>query len=121
MQFLRFKLPAVRPVRLLIIAVVCSVLFFQNMLPAAAISSSPSDLRSGEVQLDEIYEKSEDALRREPRSMKELQSEASKGPNEVQGGADLNSRQMNRPENSEDATTAAEGVEKALKKLTNQD
>ncbi|HEY9624731.1 MAG TPA: low temperature-induced protein [Crinalium sp.] len=108
-------------VRSLLVAIACAVLFFSNMAPAAAISSSPSSPRSGETPLNEIFEKSEDALRAEPRTMKELQTEASKGYNEVQGNADFNDAEMKRPENSQDATTAAEQVEDALKKITHQD
>jgi hypothetical protein len=121
MQVFRFRTINFRPVRSLLIAVFCAVLFFCNMAPALAISSTPSDPRSGEVPLDEIFEKSEDALKAEPRSMRELQTEASKGYNEIQGDADLNDTEMKRPENSQDAVTAADQVENALKKITHQD
>jgi muramidase (phage lysozyme) len=121
MQVLRFRSINFRPVRSLLIAISCAVLFFCNMAPALAISSSPSDPRSGETPLNEIFEKSEDALKAEPRTMRELQSESSKGYNEIQGNADFNDAEMKRPENSQDAVTAADQVENTLKKITRQD
>jgi hypothetical protein len=121
MQSIRLRLSNFRAARFLMIAIVSAVLFFGNMLPANAISSAPSDLRSGEVPLNEIYERSEDALKAEPRTMKELQTEASKGINEVQGSADLNSSQMSRPDNSQEAVSAEEQVENVLKKLTGKE
>jgi len=110
-----------RSLKVTLIAIVFSVLFLFHTLPASAIGSSPSDPRSGEVQLDAIYEKSEDALRQEPRTLKQIQTQSSKGYNEVQGAADLNNQQMQRPENSQDTTTAADQAENALKKLIRQE
>jgi hypothetical protein len=121
MKSLHAKLSILRPMRLLVMIVACAFLFFSNVLPALAISSSPSDPRSGETPLNEIFEKSEDALKAEPRSMRELQSEASKGYNEIQGDADFNAEEMKRPENSQDAVTAEDQVKNALKKITGQD
>lgn len=80
----------------------------------ALINSEPSPLDKGEARLDDIYQKSKDILKSPPPSMEQVQSEAQKGINEVQGNADVN--EMYRPENSQDATTAAEQVEKALTK-----
>lgn len=121
MQSIRLKFSAFRPARLLMIAIASVVLFFGNILPASAIGSTPSDPRSGEAPLNEIYEQAEDALKAEPRTMKEVQSEANKGINEVQGNADLNSTQMNRPDNSQQAVSAEEQVENVLKKLTHKE
>ncbi|WP_190511425.1 hypothetical protein [Oscillatoria sp. FACHB-1407] len=102
-------------------AIVCAVMFLSNVLPAYAIHSTPSNPRSGETPLNEIYERSEDALRAEPRTMKDLETEAGKGINEVQGDADLNSNQMNRPDNSQNAVSAEEQVENVLRKLTHKE
>lgn len=121
MQSLRLKLSTFRPVRFLVVAIACAMMFFSNVLPASAISSTPSDPRSGETPLNEIFERSEDALKAEPRGMRELQTEANKGINEVQGDADLNSSQMNRPDNSQNATSAEEQVENVLRKLTHKE
>lgn len=121
MQSIRLKLSTLRLARFLMIAIVSAVLFFGNMLPANAISSTPSDIRSGETPLNEIYERSEDALRAEPRTLKEVQTEASKGINEVQGNADLNNSEMSRPDNSQEAVSAEEQVENVLKKLTGKE
>jgi hypothetical protein len=47
-----------------------------------------------------------------------VQQEAVKGYNEVQGDADFD--KMHRPDNSQDATSAAEKVENALEKVLNR-
>lgn len=106
-----------RPIRAFMIAVTCSFLIFSNASPAFAISSDRSSPVQGEVQLDDIYEKSEDVLRKGSPDMQDVQEGSAKGFNEVQGDADLD--KMSRPDNSREATTAKEQAERALKKITN--
>ncbi len=106
-----------RPIQIFMIAAVCSLVMFSNAVPAFAISSDRSSPTQGEVQLDDIYEKSEDALRKKMPNMQEVQEESAKGFNEIQGDADLD--KMSRPDNSRQATTAKEQAERALKKATN--
>lgn len=106
-----------RPIRIFMIAATCSFLIFSNAFPAFAISSDRSNPVQGEVQLDEIYEKSEDVLRNGSPDLEDVQEESAKGFNEVQGNADRD--KMSRPDNSREATTAKEQAERALKKITN--
>lgn len=105
-----------RPLRVLVVAFVCTILFFSSAFPAAAISSDRSDLNKGAERLEGIQKKSEDVLRQEPRSGEELQSVAREGINELQGTEDV--EKMNRPENSQRATSAAQQVEKGLRRAT---
>lgn len=117
MSFIQNLTSFFRPIRVLTIAVACALLMFSNAFPAFAISSDRSKASDGEVQLDNIYEKSEDALRKGMPNMEEVQEESAKGFNEIQGDADMD--KMSRPDNSGQATTAKEQAERALKKLTN--
>ena len=86
--------------------------------PQTMINSTRSSPTEGEAPLNEIYEKSEDALKQPPLSMEKVQQEATKGYNEVQGDADFD--KMHRPDNSQEATSAAEKVENALEKVFNR-
>lgn len=106
-----------RPLRFLVIALVCTLLMFSNAMPVlAAGTTSPSKPSEGEVQLKKIYDESENSLNSGLDSMKEVSERAQKGVNEVQGGADLD--KMSTPENSQDATTFKDQVKKALDKVT---
>jgi hypothetical protein len=116
---IRFNLSKLCPLRWLLAAFVAGVLFLSTAFPAAAISSTPSDPTKGEAPINDIYEKSEDVLKVEPRTQGELKDEAERGLNEVQGAADID--KMNTPENSDQAVTAKEQVERALEKITGRD
>ncbi len=119
MQFIRRNLSALRPVRFLVAAFICTTLLFANAFPALAIGSTPSHPNKGEARLQEIQDKSERVLMEEPRTSGELEREARGGLNTVQGGADID--KMSRPENSQQATSAEQQVEKGLKKATGRD
>lgn len=119
MKFADFIANVFRPVRLLIVASVCCLLFLVNILPAAAIGSSPSNPSEGATRLDEIYRKSEEVTKADPLSMEETQREANRGVNEIQGAADIH--QMNRPENSGQATAVEEQVKRVLEKVKGED
>ncbi|MBW4655141.1 MAG: hypothetical protein KME20_19175 [Kaiparowitsia implicata GSE-PSE-MK54-09C] len=108
----------IQSVRAIALALMVVVVLFVNATPALAISSSPSAPSDGEAPLNNIYDKAERALENEPRSMNEVQDEAGKGLNEVQGDADLD--KMNHDGNSPEATTAKEKVEDALDNLFNR-
>jgi hypothetical protein len=116
---IRLNLSNLRPVRFLVAAFVSTLLFLTNAFPALAISTSPSSLQKGEAPINDIYEKSKDVLKAEPRTQEELQTEANKGINEIQGDADRD--QMNTPENSQDAVTAKEQLERVLERVTGKD
>lgn len=108
-----------RLVRGLMIALVCALFLLTNAYPALAIGSNQSRPSEGEPRLNEILEKSEDAIRPENALSGETMAErANEGVNEVQGGGDLD--QMNRPDNSRQATSAAEEVQRALSKAVDK-
>ncbi|MGG6296267.1 hypothetical protein ACQ4M4_17900 [Leptolyngbya sp. AN02str] len=109
----------IKHVRVLVLTALCALMVFSNMAPAMAYGSDRSALDEGEAPINDIYRKSEEALRKEPRSMKELQNEAQKGINEVQGDADVN--QMQRDDNSKQATTVKDRVEDALDNIFQRD
>lgn len=121
MNFARFNV-VLRPVRFLVIAFACSLLLLSNALPVfaannptAGFSSTRSDPTKGEEHLDEIYEKSEEALRAAPGDAQRFVEEANKGLNEVQGAGDVE-----RMKSSEDAqgTTLQEKVGEVLENIT---
>lgn len=110
------KFNALRPVRFLILAFACVTLFFTNVFPAFAGGvAAPSSPSKGTAPINDILEESENALKAEPRTMDEVIDKAYQGPNEVQGGADLD--QMKRPDNS-NAVTIEERVEEILENVT---
>ncbi|NJN88620.1 MAG: hypothetical protein HC881_22995 [Leptolyngbyaceae cyanobacterium SL_7_1] len=113
---MNIKFNALRPVRFLILAFTCAMLFFANAFPAIAAGvSAPSSPSKGTAPINDILEESENALKAEPRTMEEVIEKANQGPNEVQGGADLD--QMKRPDNS-NAVTIEERVEEILENVT---
>ena len=108
-----------RFVRGLAIALFCTLLLFTNAYPALAIGSDQARPSEGETRLNEILENSEDAIRPENAlSSDKVIERANKGLNEVQ--ADADAQQMNRPENSRQATSAAEEVQRALSKAVDK-
>lgn len=113
---MKINFTMLRPVRFLVVAFACAMLFFASAFPAVAGGlSTPSSPTKGEAPLDNILEESQNALRDEPRTLEEVTEKASQGPNEVQGGADLD--QMKRPDNS-NAVTIQERVEEILENVT---
>jgi hypothetical protein len=103
----------------LLVAVVCALVLFTNAYPALAIGSTPSRPSEGETRLNGILEESQDAIRPENAlNAEEVTRKANEGLNEVQGAADI--KQMNRPENSRQATSAAEQVQRAFDKAVDK-
>ena len=115
MKSFRFQLPAwLRPVRLVLAACVCALLVFTYVTPAySAPTSSPKD---GEVNLTNIERKSQEAVLKDPLSLKETQTEANKGLNEIQGDADKD--KMKRPENTQGVESIEQKVQESLEKVT---
>lgn len=106
---------AVRWAKAAAVALLCTVVLFAQSYPALAIGSSPTRPAEGEPQLNEILDEAEDAIRPENALDSDRVIErANSGLNEVQGKADV--KQMNRPENSRQAKSAAEEVKQALGK-----
>jgi len=115
MQFIREKFFSARPVRFLIVASLCTVLLLSNALPAAAVGGSDK----GGTTLDEIVEKAEQVVKQEPRSMQEVQAEANKSTNTVQGSA--NKEKMEQSQDSKSGPAIAEDVNEAVKDMEDAD
>jgi hypothetical protein len=122
MSFNRFSnafSSAVRLIKGAAIALLCVAVLFTQSYPALAIGSSPTRPSEGEPRLNKILDESEDAIRPENvLDSDRIIERANKGLNEVQGTADI--QQMNRPENSRQAKSAAEEVKQALGKAVDK-
>ena len=96
-----------------LVAVCLGVLLtVSHVLPAFAASSHESS-----DSLPSVRDKSEQVLKEEPRGRSKVQTEARRGVNEVQGRADA--KRMNRPDNSQQATSVEEKVREGLSNITN--
>lgn len=103
----------VRAAKIAAIAFVCATAVFVNTAPAFAFGMKTSaDPAEGTVQLDGIYEESEQAIKGQPRGMKEVQKKASEGLNGVQGSA--NTGKMKSSSDSTGASTVKDDVKDAL-------
>jgi hypothetical protein len=116
MKFISFALSMLHPVRFLVVAFTCSLIFLSTAFPASAISSYQSDPTEGPTQLLETQRRTDEVAKSPPLSLKEVQKNSNEGLNEVQGDADID--KMKRPENSQSATTVREEVENFLEKVT---
>lgn len=119
MNFNRFSRVVSRLTQTLAIIFICTLLLFSNVLPANAASANTtqakSDSTEGSVRLDNVQKKSEEALRHPPLDMQSVQDESNQGLNEIQGAADV--QDMNRPSNSQRATSIEEKAEQILEKV----
>lgn len=115
MSFNRFIQTVVRSFRFVVAVALCVTLVFSQVSPAAANSTSKSDPTDATTQLNKIQEKTDDIARSAPLGLKETQSEANKGINEVQGDADKD--KMYRSSNSQNANTVENKVENYLDNL----
>ncbi|GAB1543276.1 hypothetical protein NUACC21_59500 [Scytonema sp. NUACC21] len=118
MKKVGFGLSMLRPVRFVILAMTCALLFFSNAFPAAAtVGTNPSNPNEATTQLLETQKRT-DAISTQPPPTAQDQIEATKGGglNEIQGTADI--EKMKRPENSRNATTVEDEVKNLLNKVT---
>lgn len=119
MNFNRFDKVVSRLTRTLAIIFTCTLLLFSNVVSASAApantTQAKSDPTEGSVRLDNVQKKSEEALRHPPLDMESVQNESNQGLNEVQGAADV--QDMNRPSNSQRATSIEEKAEQILEKV----
>ncbi len=115
MKSINLKSISLRYLQFFITACLCTFVFLTSTFPAAASVSQPSD---GVVSLDEIQARTEEVAKSQPCSLKELHSDVEGGLNAVQGKADYN--KMNRPDNSQDATTVEEKIIKGFDSLTSE-
>jgi len=119
MIYNRFAKMILRLTQTLTIMFACTLLIFGNAATANAApantSQAKSDLTKGSERLDDVQKKSEEILRNPPLSMERVQNESNKGLNEVQGDADI--QDMNRPSNSQKATSIQDKAEQILEKV----
>ena len=118
MKVFTSALAILRPVRFLIVAFTCALIFLSSNYPALAISSYQSDPTEGTTQLLETQRLTDEAAKSPPAKLKEVQEKSNQGLNEVQGDADID--KMKRPENSQSATSVENEVQNILKKVTGQ-
>jgi predicted PurR-regulated permease PerM len=113
MNFIRTRLaPSIRTI---LVAFTCAILIFSTAFPAlAGGKTAPTNLTKGEAPLNDIIDKSQDIIQNGIPSMEQVQKEANKGINEVQGSAD--SDKMNRPDNSRKAVSIEERIKTGLEK-----
>lgn len=112
MKYISALLSHLRPVQMLLSALLCAVLFFASSFPALAGKSA---LTKGTVQLDKIEQKTQEAIDSPATSLKTIE-ERSKGKgslNEVQGTADRD--KMIRSNDTE--LPVVKQAEKALDKM----
>lgn len=105
--------------KVLTIVLTCSLLVFSNVSPALAFersgSGSSSDPSQGAAVLDNLKGESEDAMSDGLNSMEKTQRKAQEGPNEVQGGADLDKMyNSDNSDDSKDAVSVRKQIENAL-------
>jgi hypothetical protein len=99
-----------RLAQLLLSTLFVAVIFFANSLPVIAGSSDPTQ---GTVKLDEIQQKTQEAIDAPAMSLKAIEERSKGGLNEVQGSADydkmINSDDAELPvvEQAEDAASKA--------------
>lgn len=105
-----------RPMRFVVLAFACALILLSNAFPAAAIESYQSKPTEATDQLLETQRRTDELTKSAPLGLKETQKRANEGLNEVQGAADI--EKMNRPENSQEATSVEEEVSNFLKKVT---
>lgn len=118
MNFIRTRLA--QSFRTILVAFTCAILIFSNAFPAlAGGQTAPSKLTKGEAPLNNIIDKSEDVIQNGIPSLEQVQKEANKGLNEVQGSADMD--KMNRPSNSRKAVSIEERIKTGLEKAEGKD
>jgi hypothetical protein len=99
-----------RLTQMLLSALLVTVIFLTNGLPAVAGSGDPTE---GTVQLDQIQEKTQAAIDSPATDLKTIEERSKGGLNEVQGSADY--EKMNNPDDAE--LPVVEKAEKVLGKI----
>lgn len=116
MKVISLVLSVLRPVRFLIVAFTCALLFLSSTFPAFAIDSYQSNPKEGTTQLLEIQRKTDKIAKSAPLGLDKVQKESNKGLNEVQGDADIDKQK--RPSNSQSSTSSEDNVKTFLDKVT---
>ncbi|MDB9528659.1 hypothetical protein PN498_21890 [Oscillatoria sp. CS-180] len=105
-----------RTISAAIAALVCAVMLLGVASPAFAFGSDTSSPREGVPQMNDMVETSRQSVKEEPRNPEEIQRKANRGPNGVQGAANL--EKMNNPANSQEARTVRDQAEDLLESIT---
>lgn len=120
MRSIRFNLSFLRPVRFLVAVCVCTLLVFSHAFPAYSApvntNAPKSAPQEGEAQLRGIEREAQEAAQDKPYSQGQTKAKANPGLNEIQGSANVEN--MNRPENSESASSVEDKAKNLLDKLT---
>ncbi len=111
-----FGLSMFRPVRFLVVAFTCALVFFSSAFPAAAVNNPTSSLQDGTTQLLGTQKETDKVATEPPLGLKEVQKKSNEGLNEVQGSADIEKQKT--PANSQDATTVEDQIGNILNKAT---
>ena len=112
MKFITNIISAIRPVRFLFTALICTILFFASVTPAqAGYMPKPSE---GTTQLNKIDDKAQQEIDNPAMNLEEIEKRAQNGLNEVQGSADKG--KMYTSKSSE--PVIGKKIEKALDKVT---
>ena len=119
MHSIRLHLSALRPVRFLVAACICALLMLSHAVPAYSAPINPTGTKTapqeGEAQLRGIEREAQEAVLKDPYSRQEMQAKTSRGLNEVQGDADID--KMNRPGNSQAASSVEDKVKQTLEAI----
>ncbi len=110
----QFKYLVKRTVQICVSLSLSMLLFLAGGEKAFAIGSAKSNPQEGVTQMKDIEQKSRSVTNSQPMGLKQTQSTAAKGINEVQGRANLD--KMNNPDNSQDATSIQDEVKDLLGK-----
>lgn len=116
MKIFSVALSMLRPVRFLIVAFTCALLFLSSTVPAFAISSYQSEPTEATDQLLETQKATDEVAKSAPLGLKEVQKKSNEGLNEVQGAADINKQK--RPANSQDSSSVEGDIQNFLEKVT---
>ncbi|MBE9037835.1 hypothetical protein [aff. Roholtiella sp. LEGE 12411] len=116
MKIIASVLSILHPVRFLVVAFTCALLFLSSAFPAFAIDSYQSDPTEATTQLLETQRETDEVAKSAPLGLKEVQNKSNEGLNEVQGAADIDKQK--RPSNSQSSTSVEENVKNFLGKVT---
>lgn len=116
MKFIAKIVAAIRPVRFLLAALVCTTLFWTSVAPAQAgmFDNSKSKLTEGVEQLNKIDDKAQQAIDYPATTPEEIEKRSQGGLNEVQGAADKDKMYTS----NSSVPAVGKKIEEALDKIT---
>jgi hypothetical protein len=114
MKFIANIISAIRPVRFLFTALMCTLLLFAGVTPAQAGNMAKSKPTDGTDQLQKIDAKAQTAIDKPATNLKQIEERSKNGLNEVQGSADKDKMYTSKSSKP----VVADKLEKALDKAT---